>query len=263
MRETEDNQTGGSTPVWAGSVGECWAARGRKMNGALLSERGNSVLIRMSNPLPALSRNHFDRMVVISDLYLSYPWLLQSDPWAEWCSHHHHNIHWTDRTWLQYQPDKFQLTGPRWRSWTLLDWRRLISVTWRSWTIRMRKSVGTTTTSLYTSRVLHLGDIIVVNTNVCFHSFVVNKYIFYCLSLNYKARQVDKLRANNRHEESNIVWESSSSCTEYLPGYQSLPVLAAVSLVASLSGRTATLPRCWDEGDQGQPNRTEGTFESQ
>ena len=180
MRETEDNQTGGSTPVWAGSVGECWAARGRKMNGALSSERGNSVLIRMSNPLPALSRNHFDRMVVISDLYLSYPWLLQSDPWAEWCSHHHHNIHWTDRTWLQYQPDKFQLTGPRWRSWTLLDWRRLISVTWRSWTIRMRKSVGTTTTSLYTSRVLHLGDIIVVNTNVCFHSFVVNKYIFYC-----------------------------------------------------------------------------------
>ena len=151
----------------------CWwvlGSQGRKMNGALLSERGNSVLIRMSNPLPALSRNHFDRMVVISDLYLSYPWLLQSDPWAEWCSHHHHNIHWTDRTWLQYQPDKFQLTGPRWRSWTLLDWRRLISVTWRSWTIRMRKSVGTTTTSLYTSRVLHLGDIIVVNTNVWFHS---------------------------------------------------------------------------------------------
>ena len=87
-------------------------------------------------------------------------------------------------------------------------------MTWRSWTIRMRKSVGTTTTSLYTSRVLHLGDIIVVNTNVCFHSFVVNKYIFYCLSLNYKARQVDKLRANNRHEESNIVWESSFSCTD-------------------------------------------------
>ena len=43
-------------------------------------------------------------------------------------------------------------------------------MTWRSWTIRMRKSVGTTTTSLYTSRVLHLGDIIVVNTNVWFHS---------------------------------------------------------------------------------------------
>ena len=74
--------------------------------------------------------------------------------------------------------------------------------------------------------------------------FVVNEYIFYCLShcLSYKARQVDRWRANNRLEESNIVSESSSFCTKYLPGYRSLPVLAAAGSVASPSGRRETSP---------------------